>query len=128
MKHVNKYAALWHRLGWRTVTALNTIDMTFFPESWSDLPESAARVCEIVEEHRRCEGSTSLVVPHVFSNGGCTTLLSTLRSKRVNFDGVIYDSAPGSHVHPIYAPFVIAASGLPRTSMAVQMLRHNGGL
>jgi hypothetical protein len=27
LRHVSKHASIWHRLGWKTVTALNTVDM-----------------------------------------------------------------------------------------------------
>ena len=120
MRHLRKHESMWHKLGVRTVAATNSFDMTFLPEQATNIRAVASELMECVCAQRR-EHPSSIVVPHVFSNGGALLMLTMLneaklRALPLQFDGAVFDSAPTSRISPIAAPLVIAASGLPLAS------------
>ncbi|KAL1503137.1 hypothetical protein AB1Y20_011199 [Prymnesium parvum] len=115
MRHLRKYEALWHGFGFQTVAATSTFDMTFMPERCSAIRSVARQLMASVDSGRR---PPSVVVPHVFSNGGALLMLTMLheaRRRRTLFDAAVFDSAPsaGADMQPIVAPYVVASSGLP---------------
>ena len=134
LRNVRKYAELWHRLGWRTATANMTIDMTFFPGSWTPANEVAGILAKECATHRQRAGPNALVASHAFSNGGALLMLSVMqhanngerRSDGFRFDGAVYDSAPSSRhlILPAGAPFIVLSAGLPASEAASHLVRH----
>ena len=123
-RHVEKHAPLWHRLGFRTATATSTVDMTFFPSQWTCFAATTKALERCVDAYRQSE-PFGVVVPHVFSNGGCAMLISMLRQRHdQTFNAVIYDSAPSLRLHPAVAPLVIGTSGAPGAETMALMVRH----
>lgn len=131
LKNVNKYAALWHRIGWRTATAAMSMDNTFFPASWTSMPELTRAMADECRAHRASRPD-SLIVSHAFSNGGTFLKLSMLGEERqagelaLRFDGTVYDSCPSVHrrLLPAGAPIVLAVSGMPVSDVAKAMVTH----
>lgn len=126
LRNVQKYAAVWHKLGWRTATAAMSIDMTFFPGSWTPANEIASALAEECRDHRERIGSDALVASHAFSNGGAMLMLSVLEEAAEKFDGAIYDSAPSYNGRLLEAgaPVIIMSSGLPKAEQAKKLLVH----
>ena len=132
LKNVNKYASLWHKLGWRTAAASMSMDNTFFPASWTTMPNLTRIISRECRAHRASR-TDSLLVSHAFSNGGTFLQLSLMaaheaeRSRApLRFDGSVYDSGPSSYKRllPLGAPFVLASSGMPASEIAPLLLRH----
>jgi len=133
LKHVRKHEKMWHDIGWRTATLDMPIDSTFFPpdSKHSDLSQRCEALLAAVE--REATSPSTLIVPHVFSNGGAMLLLQAVAAaeKRpggcaLSLDGVVFDSAPSpvSHLRPLAALVVIASSGLPPRELAAKLVLH----
>ena len=126
LKNVAKYAALWHRIGWRTATVEMTMEMTFTDASRTPAASVAAMVADECRQHRM-GSSDAKVVSHSFSNGGTfMSLLIQDCAADVRFDAAVYDSCPSLYTRllPLGAPFVLASSGKPIAEIAVDMVRH----
>ncbi|EOD12463.1 hypothetical protein EMIHUDRAFT_213749 [Emiliania huxleyi CCMP1516] len=115
-RHVQKHARLWHGLGMRTATATTDLAMTFQPARLTGIEWVADNLLHTV----RSQPEDSLIVPHVFSNGGALLLLTLLKRAReagcpLSFDATVYDSAPSRSLWPAQAPLVgwLSTSGLP---------------
>ena len=122
---VRKHEAIWHELGFATLTATTSIDDTFLPPHRSALVETATRLAAAAGEAR------TPLVPHVFSNGGAILYVETGRqaAKRgtpLAVAGAVFDSVPSpvSDIRPIAAPIVIASAGLPLLETVGAMARH----
>jgi hypothetical protein len=130
LKNVCKYASVWHKLGWRTATAAMSIDMTFFPGSWTAANEVARTLAKECRLHRERHGPDALIASHALSNGGVMLMLSVLEEassdEPVRFDGAVYDSAPSSkHLPlPMGAPLIIISAGLPAAETAKSLALH----
>lgn len=128
LKHVSKYAQLWHKNGWRTAAAAMSIDMTFFPASWTEMKDVVETIAN--ESRRHCASRPdALIACHAFSNAGVLMMLSVLEDaagNAVRLDGAVYDSAPSRKglVLPAGAPLVIASSGLPPSEAAFKLAVH----
>lgn len=92
LKNVHKYAALWHRLGWRTVTIEMTIDMTFYPSTWTPVGSIAQTIAWECRQQRSSHPDAR-IVSHAFSNGGTFMKLMIMdeASDPNFFDGTVYD-------------------------------------
>ena len=121
LKNVQKYAALWHRAGWRTAAAAMSIDHTFFPAAWTDIGEVSQAIVGACREHRASRGD-AVIAAHAFSNGGTFLMLSLLEDdSALRFDGAVYDSAPTKQLDallPLGLPLVMMSSGQPAAAIA----------
>ena len=133
LQHLRKHEKLWHSLGWRTCATTVSINETFFPPAFTTLSSTASELLATCEahraEHRSPSGSSSLVVAHVFSNGGLLLMLSMLSqtagaARPRLLDGAVYDSAPSKIIRPRHAPIVIASAGLPRADALLALAVH----
>ncbi len=129
LKNVCKYASVWHKLGWRTATAAMSIDMTFYPGSWTLANDVARTLAEECRSHRR-RRPDALIASHALSNGGTLMMLSVLEEvsseEPIRFDGAVYDSAPSSKgmILPAGAPAIVLSAGLPAATAVKQLARH----
>jgi len=131
LRSLKKHEAVWHRLGWSTVSTPVSIDETFFRPEKSGLSAVARDLVTAVEAHRAAR-SDALVISHTFSNGGAMLMLEMLRehgrrdvpNRRPLLDGAVYDSAPSNEIHPWQAPIVILSAGLPRAQTAWELVKH----
>ena len=80
MRHVRKHSLLWHSVGMRVAAAEISIDMTFFPRQHTSIDAIAHQLLEVIAGERTSE--RSLLVPHVFSNGGVLLMLSLIEAAR----------------------------------------------
>lgn len=129
LRHLRKHEVLWHELGYRTISAANTFDMTFMPEQVTCIRKVASQILDRIEDHRARVHQRSIVCAHSFSNGGMLLFLTMLAEARqrqpsIYIDAAVYDSAPSRRIDPIAAPLVICMSGAPFVSQALpQLLR-----
>lgn len=120
---VRKHEAIWHELGFATLTATSSIADTFLPPSRSNLEATAAAVAAAVADF-----GGDAVVPHVFSNGGVVLYVEALARAAAPFPvaGVVFDSAPSpvGNVRPIAAPVVVASAGLDAAATLRELAAH----
>ena len=126
LRNVSKYEPLWHRLGWRTVTAAMSLDMVFYPSRWTTVGAVTDAIARECRSQRSSHGPDARVIAHAFSNGGALLKLSLLDQGDLFFDGTLYDSAPSRQGIPLPAgaPFVIAASGNTTSRIGMDVARH----
>jgi hypothetical protein len=101
------------------------MDMTFFPDRWTTMPQVTSEVVALCNEHRESRPD-ALVASHAFSNGGTFMQLALMQDAAVRFDASVYDSGPSHRWLPLPsgAPMVLAISGMPAATIAVGFVRH----
>ncbi len=124
LRNVQKHAAAWHALGWRTAVVTVSVEMTFLPMALTAVAAAADELDELATAHRARAGPSALLVAHTFSNSGVALMMAALlRSRPLHFDGAVHDSGPSSleSLRPAAAPLIALSAGLPRLTTAATL-------